>query len=102
VERREKSGWEANGLQKNPGLKAVGRGGNGRLPLDEYRMNLGSPANGAGRRVGLSPEWLAERRKFLTDTGAEEYGIPMEPAEAGADYWGDKLDPSKISIGVQR
>ena len=102
VELREKSGWEANGLQKNPGLKAIGRGGNGRLPLEEYRMNQDSPVKGAGKRVTLEPEWLAERRKYLADTGAEEYGIPMEPAEASEDYWGDKLDRAPVSIGAQR
>jgi len=96
------SGWEAHGMQGNPGLNALGRGGNGRLPLEQYRMKSGSPANGAGRAVMLDGEWLAARRKFLTNTGAEEFGIPMEPAEAGVDYWGDKLDPAKVSIGAQR
>jgi hypothetical protein len=52
--------------------------------------------------VVLSVEWLAERRKYLTDTGAEEYGIPMQPGKANEDYWGAKLYPERVSIGVQR
>jgi hypothetical protein len=102
AELRGKMGWEEHGLQEEPGLRAAGQGGNGRLPLEEYKLEPGSPAKGAGVRVALDEEWLAARRKYLTDTGAEEYGIPMEPGDADADYWGDKLHPDRVSIGAQR
>lgn len=101
-ELREKTGWEAGGLVGKPGLEGLGRGGNGRVPLPEYRLTPDSPARGAGTPVVLNDAWLAARRQYLTDTGAEEYGIPMDPEQAKTDYWGDALDPASISIGVER
>jgi hypothetical protein len=51
--------------------------------------------------VVLSDEWQAQRRKYLTETGAETYGIPMVPQPAVKDYWGRKLKPGKrVSIGA--
>jgi len=93
---------DANGIVADPKFKAVGRSGTGRLPLDEVRLASGSPARGAAKPVLLDAGWLAERRKFLTDTGAAEYGIPMEPGDPATDWWGDPLDPAKVSIGVER
>lgn len=98
---RAATGQEAHGRHARPGLIGAAKGGDGRLPLEEYRLEEDSPARGAGARVALEPEWLAERRKCLTDTGAAEFGIPMDPEEAARDYWGEKLDGA-VSIGAQR
>jgi hypothetical protein len=96
------TGQELHGIYADPRLRSPGDGGIGRLPLEAYRLLEGSPAFGAGRRVELSEEWLAERRKHLTDTGAEAYGIPMEPQPPVHDYWGNKLgSAAKITIGAQ-
>jgi len=98
---QEATRQEAHGVQADPKLVGAGASGIGRLPLDAYRLNEGSPARAAGRKVVLSEEWLAERRKFLTETGAETYGIPMDPQPAREDYWGGKLESEeKVSIGA--
>ncbi len=98
---QQATGQEASGLYADPLLPNPGSGGIGRLPLAAYLLPEGSPAVGAGRRVELSEEWLAERRKYLTDTGAEAYGIPMEPGPVRADYWGNALGASdRPSIGA--
>ena len=96
------TGKEAHSIYADPGVRDLGNGGIGRLPLDAYRLLAGSPAFGAGRSVELSEEWLAERRKYLADTGAEAYGIPMEPQAVVSDYWGGKLgSAAKVTIGAQ-
>jgi hypothetical protein len=98
---RETTGQEHHGLYADPMLQSPGAGGIGRLPLEVYKLLPGSPAIGAGRAVELSEEWLAGRRKYLTDTGAEAYGIPMEPEPARTDYWLGRLPlAGRVSIGV--
>jgi hypothetical protein len=92
------TGQEPHGIYADPRLRDLGNGGMGRLPLEAYRVLSGSPAVGAGRTIDLSEEWLAERRKYLTDTGAEAYGIPMEPQPPRHDYWGNPIPPI-TSIG---
>lgn len=99
VDFRKATGQEQNGVHAEPLLRAAGLGGYGRLPLQAYLLLPKSPAIGAGKRVELSPQWLAARRKFLTETGAEAWGIPMEPAHAVRDYWGNKLRDI-LSIGA--
>jgi hypothetical protein len=99
---RKATGQEAHGLEADPRLAGQGPGVYGRLPLKASRFRKDSPALGAGVAVPLDQDWLKERRKFLTETGAEAYGIPMEPAEPEVDYWGQKLDQAAISIGPQR
>lgn len=95
------TGQEKHGLHADPRLVSAGNGGIGRLPLEEHLLKAGSPAKHAGRKVALSKEWLAERRKFLTETGAEAYGIPMEPKPVQEDYWGNKLKRGgTVSIGA--
>lgn len=98
---RKATGQEAHGLHADPKLADASAGGYGRLPLPGARVAKDSPARGAGRGPALTKEWLAERRKHLTDTGAEAYGIPMDPAPDAKDYWGDPLS-SKPSLGPQR
>jgi len=98
-------GWRS--VEADPGLGRAGAGEYGRLPLNGYRLRPGSPAIGAGRRIALSAGWRAARRAFLTETGAEEWGIPMEPAgvrdnslDALRDYAG-KRPGSRPSLGVR-
>ena len=99
---RRATGQEPHGIYADPRLRDLGNGGIGRLPLEAYQLLAGSPAIGAGRRVELSEEWLAARRKLLADTGAEAYGIPMEPQPVVSDYWDRKLDSTgKVAIGAQ-
>ncbi len=98
---RKATQQEKNGIHADPLLRSIGRGGYGRLPLDAYQLLHKSPATDAGRSVPLSDDWLKARAKFLTDTGAESYGIPMHPAPVTEDYWGKKLG-DKIPIGVGR
>jgi len=99
---RRATGQELHGIYADPGLRDAGNASIGRLPLEAYQLLAGSPAVGAGRRVELSEEWLAARRKYLTDTGAEAYGIPMEPQPVVSDYWGRKLgSAAKVTIGAQ-
>ncbi len=98
---RKATGQETHGVHADPRLRDVANGGIGRLPLAAYRLLRDSPARLAGRPVKLSEEWLAARRKYLTDTGAEAYGIPMEPAPDNRDYWGGKLGSAwSVSIGA--
>jgi len=98
---RGETGQEAHGLEADPKLIRPGSGEYGRLPLKSARLAAGSPAQGAGRKSMLTKEWLAARRKHLTDTGAEAWGIPMDPEPDTRDYWGDALG-EKVSIGPQK
>jgi len=88
---RKATGQEANGMQADPGLSGLADAEYGRLPLKECRPGKGFPGRGKGKPGVLAPEWLAERRKHLTETGAEKYGIPMDPAPDTKDYWGEEL-----------
>jgi hypothetical protein len=98
---QEATGQEAHGVQAAPKLAGASNSGIGRLPLEAYRLNTGSPARAAGRTVVLGEAWLAARRKFLSETGAKVYGIPMDPQPVGEDYWGNKLKHGKkVSIGA--
>jgi hypothetical protein len=68
--------------------------------MESYRLAAGSPAAKAGRPVTLPKAWLKGRAKYLNETGAEAYGIPMAPAEAVEDFWGEPLAPgSPPAIG---
>jgi hypothetical protein len=58
--------------------------------FDAFRAATGQEPHGTagaaegappGGEVRLDAEWLAGRARFLTDTGAEAYGIPMAPAD---------------------
>ncbi len=93
---RRVSGMESHGIYADPRPKELGKGEIGRLPLEGYHLISGSPAVGAGHRIELSDEWLAERRKCLTDTGAGVYGIPMEPQPTHNDYWGAEIGASEV------
>jgi len=97
---RRVTGQEAHSLVADPLLAAPGEGGIGRLPMAAYRLGEGSPARRAGRPEPLTKEWLAERAKHLTETGAAEYGISMEPAPAAVDYGGRPVDPAAPSMGA--
>ncbi len=88
---RKKTGHERHGLNADPKLANPFRGEYGRLPMESYRLLPGSPALAAGRPVKLSKAWLKGRAKYLTETGAGAWGIPMEPAEATEDYWGNPV-----------
>jgi hypothetical protein len=85
------TGQEAHGLGADPKLAGPFPGEYGRLPLSRLRGADDSPAARAGKPVPLSAEWLAARAKYLTDTGAEAWGIPMVPGEVQKDYWGRPL-----------
>jgi hypothetical protein len=87
------TGQEAHGLGADPKLAGPFPGEYGRLPLSRLRGAADSPAARAGKPVPLSAEWLAARAKYLTDTGAEAWGIPMVPGEVQKDYWGRPLSP---------
>lgn len=100
---RKASGQEPGGRVGDPLLAAPGEGGYGRLPMPAYRTRKGSPAAGGGRKVVLDPAWLAERAKYLTETGAEKWGIPMAPVDATEDYWGQALGKDNVpSIGAEK
>lgn len=86
------TGHESHGAQTDPKLSGAGASGIGRLPLDEYRPGKDADLPSIGRPVLLSKKWLKKRREFLTDTGAETYGISMEPKAVEVDYWGNPLD----------
>jgi len=86
---RSATGQEAHGLEADPRLSGAGAGEYGRLPLAGSKPSAGSPVHGAGRRAILTPEWLAARRRHLTETGAEAWGIPMDPVPDDRDYWGE-------------
>jgi hypothetical protein len=96
------TGQEAHGLHADPVLDGAGWGEMGRLPLGSGRLKPGSPALGAGRNVVLDGAWRKGRRAYLTETDAGAYGIPMEPAEAKVDYWGNPVYAGKVSIGPQQ
>jgi len=101
---RKKTGQERRGVNADPRFANPYRGEYGRLPMESYRLGPGSPAAGAGRPVELSKAWLKGRAKYLTDTGATSYGIPMAPAEATEDFWGTPLtagEPSAIGPAVR-
>jgi hypothetical protein len=95
------TGLGRQSLQADPKLASPGAGGYGRLPLATARLAAGSPAFGKGKAIALDEAWLKARRKFMTETGAEAYGIPMEPAQASEDYWGKKLNAESRPIGAQ-
>lgn len=91
---------EAHGIGADPGLPGIFLGEYGRLPLKSLRLSRNSPAFGAVAPVELSAEWVAERAKYLEDTGAGKAGIPMSPERGEKDYWGAPVKPGvKISIG---
>lgn len=95
------TGQETHGIEADPQLGGAGSSGIGRLPLDAYRPAGELPLETLGREVILSKKWLAQRRKFLNETGAEAYGIPMEPQPAREDYWGAALISGEgVSIGA--
>jgi hypothetical protein len=83
---------EGLGLWGDPQLANVSAGDYGRLPLDNYRQKAESPAFNGGKGGQLDADWLKGRRAYLSETGAEAYGIPMEPKPADTDYWGKKLE----------
>ena len=91
---RRKTGQEAHGRFADPGFAAPYRGEYGRLPLESNALKNGSPVFGAGCDVPLTEEWQKGRAKYLTDTGAEAYGIPMRPAPPREDYRDRPLDSS--------
>ena len=94
---RKKTGQERHGLFADPKLANPFRGEYGRLPMESYRLLPESPAAKAGRPVPLEKAWLKARAKYLTETGAAALGIPMSPADATEDYWGQPLaEPSWI------
>jgi hypothetical protein len=99
---QRETGQERHGLAVDPKLSDQSRVGIWRLPLKDYRLSPGSLALSAGQKVHLDPAWLKERAKYLEDTGAEAYGIPMQPGEAQSDYWGNELDPVSASIGPEK
>jgi hypothetical protein len=96
---RKATGHEVHGLQADPKLPSVGAGWYGRMPLDALKPAAGSPVAKAGRPVEISAEWLAGRAKYLTETGAAAWGIPMAPAVATVDYWDRPIDAATPAIG---
>jgi hypothetical protein len=99
---RKATSQEKNGIEADPLLPGAGAGGYDRLPLAAYRPGKGSPAMAGGKPVTLSAEWHAARMKYLAETGATSWGIPMAPADATEDYWGNKLEGDKADIGAGR
>jgi hypothetical protein len=97
---RKATGLGHGSVEADPKLVAAAMGEYGRLPLDGYAPKKGSPAIGAGVRIELTEAWLKARRAFLVETGAEAWGIPMDPAEATVDYAGVPVGPSP-SLGVR-
>lgn len=91
---RKATNHEANGRNEHPKLSGIRAGVTGRLPLDGYRLPKDSPLAAAGKPVVLTDDWYAGRRKYLTETGAAEWGVPMEPAQAAVDYWSGPLPAS--------
>jgi len=74
---RKVAGQEAHGFVADPRLKGAGRGGLGRLPLEEYRLLPDSPCIGAGT-------------EYSPDLGV-------------LDYWGKALHGlKKLFIGAQQ
>ena len=89
---RKATGWEKNGKQLSRRPKEEVEPASGRIS--------GAAPDQAGERGAppvLAPEWLAGRRKLLADTGAERYGIPMEPAPDAGDCRDGKVLPAKDS-----
>ena len=97
---RKATGQEAHGIQADPRLTKVPSGEYCRLPLTSYRLPQDSPLLSAGKPQVLTEEWLKERRKHLTNTGAEAMGIPMDPEPDTKDFWGNPLGVRR-SIGPQ-
>jgi hypothetical protein len=99
---RKATRHERHGLEADPRFAAPYRGEYGRLPLESYALASDSPVRGRGIRVTLSGAWLRGRAKYLTDTGAEEWGVPMHPAQAAEDYWGNPLPAAgPVSVGAR-
>jgi hypothetical protein len=74
---RKASGQESHGLLADPLLKAAGRAGVGRLPLEAYRLLPDSPCLGAGT-------------EYTADYGTQ-------------DYWGKPLSGSRrMNLGVEQ
>jgi hypothetical protein len=94
------TGQEAHGLQADPAMTNAFRSGSGRRPLEEFLLAPESPARRAGRNMELSEEWLAARRALLHDTGADAFGINMDPKPADQDFWGNRLQGESRSIGA--
>ena len=94
---------EAKGRHEDPGFSGLDKGESGRLPLDGYRLPKDSKLASAGRQVILPKSWFEGRKKYLTDTHSQEWGVPMEPAQANADgdYWkGPIMDTSPWPAGA--
>ncbi len=87
-------------IEADPKLVNAGNGEYGRLPLDGYAPSKTSPAIGAGKRIVLDAGWRAARRRWLTETGAEAWGIPMEPSDDVTDYAGKPVGANP-SLGVR-
>ncbi len=96
---RKATGEEAHGMVADPRLPGLGEGWYGRLPLAALKPGADSPVAKAGRPVEISAAWLAARAKFLTETGAAAWGIPMAPGPATVDYWGQPVDPAAPATG---
>jgi hypothetical protein len=74
---RKFTGQEAHGLVADPRLKAAGRAGRGRLPLDEYRL--------------------------LPDSPCLQAGAEYSPDYGTLDYWGKVLhDILKLNVGPEQ
>jgi hypothetical protein len=89
------TGHEVYGMGEDPRLDNPGNGGQGRRGAEAYRPRAGNPL---ARIMGPSPvsrEWLEARRKVLVDTGAEKWGIPMEPGR-DRDYSGQPVGLQSI------
>jgi parallel beta-helix repeat protein len=98
---RQATGQEAAGKEGDPLLADPQAREYGRLPLEGFRLKPDSPALGQGKKDDLEDPWLGARRALLEETGAEAYGIPMEPGQAQEDYWGETLSKT-ASIGPER
>jgi hypothetical protein len=95
------SGAEAHGIYADPKLEDASSGEYGRFPLEGPKLKPGSPARAAAPRLALEESWLKARAELLTETGAEAWGIPMQPAQAKLDYWGNPIPSGKASIGPE-
>ncbi len=99
---RKATGHEEHGKQEHPKFSGIDGGELGRLPLVGYRLPKDSSLATSGRTVVLPQEWYEGRKKFLTETGAEEWGVPMEPEQATTDYWSAPLVPAPWPAGAGR
>jgi len=100
---RKATGQELSGIYADPLFVSSYAGKIGRLPNENFRLRKISPAINSGKEIIFDESWIEARQKFLSETGAVAYGIPMALTRQNTgDYWGRKAQAKNgNSIGIE-